>query len=225
VIRGRPLARLLEAQLVVDESWAFSRRRDGSFDRGVLIGAGLVLYACWVGTAAGAFGGEALGDPDSLGLDAAFAALFLASSSCRSIPPRGSQPRSRRDDRLRPRPFTARVSRSSPRRRAASSVGGALSSTWLVVTIVGAGTIACKAVGPFSSAAARSRLSWLGCGHAGAGPPRRARRHAGRRGRRKLVFDERLLGLAAAIVAIRLRAPLLVIVVAAAGVTALARLL
>ena len=36
------------AQLVVDESWAFARRRDGSFDRGVLIGAGLVLYACWV---------------------------------------------------------------------------------------------------------------------------------------------------------------------------------
>jgi hypothetical protein len=40
-----------------------------------------------------------------------------------------------------------------------------------------------------------------------------------------LVFDERLLGIAAAIVAIRLRAPLLVIVVAAAGVTALARVL
>jgi hypothetical protein len=42
---------------------------------------------------------------------------------------------------------------------------------------------------------------------------------------RELVFDERLLGIAAAIVAIRLRAPLLVIVVAAAGVTALARVL
>ena len=42
---------------------------------------------------------------------------------------------------------------------------------------------------------------------------------------RKLAFDERLLGIAAAIVAIRLRAPLLVIVVAAAGVTALARLI
>lgn len=79
VIHGGPLRRLLEAQLVVDESWAFSRRPDGSFDRGVLIGAGLVLYACWVtGTAAGALGGKALGDPDSLGLDAAFAALFLA---------------------------------------------------------------------------------------------------------------------------------------------------
>jgi 4-azaleucine resistance transporter AzlC len=79
VIRGGWLRRLLEAQLVVDESWAFSRRPDGRHDRGVLIGAGLVLYACWVGgTAAGAFGGRALGDPDSLGLDAAFAALFLA---------------------------------------------------------------------------------------------------------------------------------------------------
>jgi len=79
VIRGGWLRRLLEAQLVVDESWAFSRRPDGRHDRGVLIGAGLVLYACWVGgTAAGAFGGQALGNPDSLGLDAAFAALFLA---------------------------------------------------------------------------------------------------------------------------------------------------
>ncbi len=79
VIRGRPPRRLAEAQLVVDESWAFSRRPDGSFDRGVLIGAGLVLYACWIGgTAAGAFGGKALGNPESLGLDTAFAALFLA---------------------------------------------------------------------------------------------------------------------------------------------------
>jgi hypothetical protein len=42
---------------------------------------------------------------------------------------------------------------------------------------------------------------------------------------RKLVFDERLLGIAAAIVAIRLRAPLLVVVAAAAGMTALARLI
>ena len=79
VLRGGPLRRLVEAQLVVDESWAFARRRDGNFDRGVLLGAGLVLYTCWVaGTAAGAIGGEALGDPDSLGLDGAFAALFLA---------------------------------------------------------------------------------------------------------------------------------------------------
>jgi branched chain amino acid efflux pump len=78
VIRGRSARRPAEAQLVVDESWAFARRRDGSFDRGILMGAGVTLYACWLGgTAAGAFVGEALGDPDSLGLDAAFAALFL----------------------------------------------------------------------------------------------------------------------------------------------------
>jgi 4-azaleucine resistance transporter AzlC len=78
VIRGGSARRLAEAQLVVDESWAFARRRDGSFDRGILMGAGVTLYACWVGgTAAGAFAGEVLGDPDSLGLDAAFAALFL----------------------------------------------------------------------------------------------------------------------------------------------------
>ncbi len=45
----------------------------------MLIGAGMVLYTSWVGgTAVGAIGGEALGDPASLGLDAAFPALFLA---------------------------------------------------------------------------------------------------------------------------------------------------
>jgi branched-subunit amino acid transport protein len=42
-------------------------------------------------------------------------------------------------------------------------------------------------------------------------------------GDRRYVFDARLLGLAAAAVTIRLRAPLLVTVVAAAVVTALAR--
>jgi uncharacterized membrane protein len=41
----------------------------------------------------------------------------------------------------------------------------------------------------------------------------------------KLVFDARLAGLAAAIVALRLRAPLLLVVVVAAVVAALVRLL
>jgi 4-azaleucine resistance transporter AzlC len=76
---GGRLRRLVEAQLIVDESWAVSRRADGRFDRRLLIGAGLVLYVSWVGgTALGAIGGEALGDPADLGLDAAFPALFLA---------------------------------------------------------------------------------------------------------------------------------------------------
>jgi 4-azaleucine resistance transporter AzlC len=77
--RGGALRRLLESQLIVDESWAISRRSDGRYDRRLLVGAGLVLYVSWVGgTALGAAGGEALGDPETLGLDAAFPALFLA---------------------------------------------------------------------------------------------------------------------------------------------------
>ena len=76
---GSAWSRFVRAQLVVDESWALAAEGDGRFDPRVLIGAGLVLYASWIGgTAIGAVGGEALGDPATLGLDAAFPALFLA---------------------------------------------------------------------------------------------------------------------------------------------------
>ncbi len=75
---GGRLRRLLESQLIVDESWAVSVGR-GSFDRRVLLGAGAVLFLCWnAGTALGVIGGGFLGDPNRLGLDAAFPALFLA---------------------------------------------------------------------------------------------------------------------------------------------------
>jgi 4-azaleucine resistance transporter AzlC len=77
-VRGSLWRRLLESQLVVDESWALAHRGGGRFDRRLLIGAGLSLYLAWVlGTMAGVLGGEALGDPAKLGLDAAFPALFL----------------------------------------------------------------------------------------------------------------------------------------------------
>src|ERR687894_2145993 len=46
VFRGGRLRRLLEAQLLVDESWALARR-EGGFDRRVLIGAGAGLYVGW----------------------------------------------------------------------------------------------------------------------------------------------------------------------------------
>jgi 4-azaleucine resistance transporter AzlC len=76
---GSAVRRLFEAQLIVDESWALSRRPDGRYDRRLLIGGGLVLYCCWVGgTALGTLVGDRLGDPESYGLDAAFPALFLA---------------------------------------------------------------------------------------------------------------------------------------------------
>jgi 4-azaleucine resistance transporter AzlC len=77
--RGGPVRRLLEAQLLVDESWALSRREDGGFDRRVLVGAGGLLYVGWVASSAvGVLAGDSLTDPATLGLDAAFPALFLA---------------------------------------------------------------------------------------------------------------------------------------------------
>ena len=76
---GSRLRRLFESQLIVDESWVVSRRRDGRYDRRILIGAGAVLYVVWVtGTAVGVLVGDAIADPETLGLDAAFPALFLA---------------------------------------------------------------------------------------------------------------------------------------------------
>ena len=75
---GPPWRRFLEAQLIVDESWAIAGR-SGRFERPLLVGAGLVFYVCWIcGTAVGALFGDALGDPNAIGLDAAFPALFLA---------------------------------------------------------------------------------------------------------------------------------------------------
>jgi 4-azaleucine resistance transporter AzlC len=78
-LRGGPLSRFLHAQLVVDETWAVSAEGDGRFHPRVLMGAGITLYVAWVaGTAAGVLFGDVLGDPNRIGLDAAFPALFLA---------------------------------------------------------------------------------------------------------------------------------------------------
>jgi 4-azaleucine resistance transporter AzlC len=79
VLGGSLWRRIILAQLVVDESWAIAHLGEGRFDRGRLIGAGVGLFVAWVGsTAIGAFGAELFGDPEALGLDAAFPALFLA---------------------------------------------------------------------------------------------------------------------------------------------------
>lgn len=78
-LEGSASSRFLRAQLVVDESWAAAAEGEGRFDPRILVGAGLLLYIAWVaGTAIGALGGQALGDPNALGLDAAFPALFMA---------------------------------------------------------------------------------------------------------------------------------------------------
>ena len=77
IFPGSRRRRALESQLIVDESWALSGR-SGRFEYGVLIGAGLLLYVLWIaGTALGTVAGDLL-DPEAIGLDAAFPALFLA---------------------------------------------------------------------------------------------------------------------------------------------------
>jgi len=78
IFPGSRPRKLVESQLIVDESWALSGR-SGSFEWPILFGAGLLLYVLWVASAAvGTLVGSTVADPKSLGLDAAFAALFLA---------------------------------------------------------------------------------------------------------------------------------------------------
>jgi 4-azaleucine resistance transporter AzlC len=78
IFPGGRLRRLVESQAIVDESWALSGRY-GRFEWPLLVGSGLVFYVLWVvSTAVGTAIGGVLEDPNALGLDAAFAALFLA---------------------------------------------------------------------------------------------------------------------------------------------------
>ena len=59
-------------------AWALSSRGDGTFDQYLLLGASAIAYVTWIGgTAVGALWGDALGDPDKLGLDAIFPAFFF----------------------------------------------------------------------------------------------------------------------------------------------------
>jgi 4-azaleucine resistance transporter AzlC len=75
---GGKLRRALEAQTIVDASWALAGRGSDGFHRETMIGATLPQYPAWVlGTAVGVISGGALGDPEALGLDAIFPAFFL----------------------------------------------------------------------------------------------------------------------------------------------------
>ena len=77
IFPGSRRRRLVESQLIVDESWALAGR-SGRFEYAILAGAGVLLYVLWVGgTALGTVVGDLL-DPEAIGLDAAFPALFLA---------------------------------------------------------------------------------------------------------------------------------------------------
>jgi predicted branched-subunit amino acid permease len=76
---GGPLKRAAQGQTVVDSSWAMAARGDGTFDRWYLFGSTAPQYVTWLtGTIAGAFGGDIIGDPNRLGLDAVFPTFFVA---------------------------------------------------------------------------------------------------------------------------------------------------
>ena len=78
-MRGGPVRRAVDAQALVDTSWALASRGDGRFDRHMMIGATIPQYPAWVGgTAVGVLGGSLIGDPERLGLDAVFTTFFLA---------------------------------------------------------------------------------------------------------------------------------------------------
>jgi predicted branched-subunit amino acid permease len=78
-VPGRAPKRAAQGQALVDASWALASRGDGSFDRGVLLGASIPQFVAWTtGTAAGVVGGAAITDPASFGLDAIFPAFYLA---------------------------------------------------------------------------------------------------------------------------------------------------
>ena len=76
---GRALKRVAQGQAVVDASWAIASRGDGTFDRGILLGATIPQAAGWIGgTAIGVLGGSVLADPEKFGIDAIFPAFYLA---------------------------------------------------------------------------------------------------------------------------------------------------
>ena len=76
---GGPRFRALQSQAIVDASFAIASRGDGTFDRGLLVGATLPQASSWIaGTVLGVLFGSALGDPTRLGLDAVFPAFYLA---------------------------------------------------------------------------------------------------------------------------------------------------
>ena len=69
-----------------------ARTRGGrGFDRELMLGATLPQYPAWVGgTLIGVLGGDALGDPAALGLDAIFPAFFLGLLAAELARPAGA---------------------------------------------------------------------------------------------------------------------------------------
>jgi len=101
-----------------------------------------------------------------------------------------------------------------------------MSTTWLVVLLVGAFTIAFKAAGPVLLGGRELPVRMTNAFELLAPTLLAAlvvTQAVG--GKEAIVLDERLVGVGVAIVAVRLRAPLILVIVVAAVATALARAL
>lgn len=78
-LRGRTLARAAQGQALVDASWALASNGDGTFDRGILLGATIPQFLAWTsGTVLGVLAGSLITHPERFGLDAIFPAFYLA---------------------------------------------------------------------------------------------------------------------------------------------------
>ncbi len=79
-IHGSLAKRALAAQLTLDESTALAIGQGDPTDiEGAFWAGGVAVFVFWnLGTVVGALGGQAIGDPSALGLDAAFPAGFIA---------------------------------------------------------------------------------------------------------------------------------------------------
>ena len=79
ILPRRLIGRLVSAQLVIDESTAMALAQKAEREaRESFFLTGLAVYVFWnLGTLVGALSGEAIGDPEAWGLDAAFPAGFI----------------------------------------------------------------------------------------------------------------------------------------------------
>jgi hypothetical protein len=214
----------------VDESWAIAQRDDGRLDRPPAGRAGLLLLVSWTaGTAIGDLRRRPVADPESLGLDAAFPALFLAllwprsASAPASWPPWAAPP-----SPWPSCPSPAPGSRSSPPAWPASSARGGPDERRLDQRAggrpghhrhQGRRSLSCSPAAPRhpaprppSSTSAPALLAALVVTQALGGD------NGG------FTVDARLAGLAAGAAALLLRAPLLAVITAAAVTAALVRL-
>jgi predicted branched-subunit amino acid permease len=206
--------RILAAQLTLDESTAMATAAPAGLERTAFFATGAAVYVFWnLATLLGALGAARLGDPGTLGLDAAVPAAFLALLA----------PRVARPGRGAVRPARGAGADRRARRR---TPPGPPVSTWTALLLASAGCFLLKALG------------WAVPGRALENE--RVRRtvlllpvallaglivvEAFASGR-SLALDARAAGLAVAAVAVLLRAPFLVVVVLAAATAALLRLL